>query len=175
MHANTSSRRYASAVMEIALEKKQLEAWRNGLKKLAQVMQEPEIHPILDNPGVPFNLKKQLLEERLGDQGQMVLNLAWLLTARGKTHLAGQIAADYEYLLNQHYGLQPAEVITAVPLDDAEKERLVKYLSDVTGKKVLVSARVDPGIIGGMVARAGDQLIDGSIRSKLANLKRSLI
>lgn len=160
--------------MEIALEKKQLEAWRNGLRKLAQVMQEPEIQLILDNPGVPFNLKKQLLEERLRDQGQMMLNLAWLLTARRKTHLAGQIASDYEDLLNQHYGLQPAEVITAVPLDDAEKERLVKYLSGITGKKVLVSVRVNPSIIGGIVARAGDQIIDGSILSKLANLKRRL-
>jgi len=175
LRTSTSSRRYAEAVIEIALEKQQLEAWRNSLKKLAQVTQAPETHAILENPKVPFTLKQQLLKERLGNQDQMVLNLAWLLAARGKTQLAGQIAADYEDLLNQHYGLQPAEVTTAVSLDDAEKERLVKYLSDATGKKVMVSVRVAPGIIGGIVARAGDQLIDGSIRSKLANLKRSLI
>lgn len=161
--------------MEIALEKRQLESWRNSLRKLARVMQDPEIQHMLDNPRVPFNLKKQLLEEKLGDQGQMVLNLACLLVSRGKTHLADRIAADYEDLLNQHYGLQPAEVVTAVPLDNTEKERLVQYLSEITGKKVLASTSIDPGIIGGIVARAGDRLIDGSIRSRLINLKRSLI
>jgi len=160
--------------MEIALEKQQLEVWRNSLKKLAEVTQEPEAHAIISNPRIPFTIKQQFLKERLKDQNQMVINLAWLLAARGKTHLAGQIATDYEDLLNHHYGLQPAEVTTAVPLEDAEKVKLVKYLSDVTGKKVLVSARIDPDIIGGIIARAGDQLIDGSIRSRLTNLKRSL-
>ncbi|MCX8126605.1 MAG: F0F1 ATP synthase subunit delta [Dehalococcoidia bacterium] len=171
---NTSSRRYARAVMEIALEKRQLEFWRNALQKLAQVMQETETHSVLCNPRVPLPLKKQLLEERLQDQGQMVINLAWLLTTRGKTYLAGQIAADYEDMLNRHYGLQPAEVIAAVPLDDATKEKLDKYLSEVAGKKVLISTKIDPAIIGGVVARIGDQLIDGTVRSALDRLKRTL-
>jgi F-type H+-transporting ATPase subunit delta len=160
--------------MEIALEKRELEAWRARLQALARVTREPETQAILENPRVPLSLKKQLLVEKLEGQNQMVLNLAFLLATRGKTALAPEIADAYEDLLNQHYGLQPAEVTTAVPLDDAEKEKLVKYLSDVTGKKVLVTTRVDPSIIGGLVARAGDQLIDGSIRSRLAELKRSL-
>ncbi len=160
--------------MEIALQKRELEAWRARLQALAQVTRDPETQAILENPRVPLSLKKQLLAEKLEGQNQMVLNLAFLLATRGKTLLAPDIAAAYEDLLNHHYGLQPAEVTTAVPLDEAEKEKLVKYLSDVTGKKVLVTTRVDPGIIGGLVARAGDQLIDGSIRSRLAELKRSL-
>ena len=174
MRETTSGRKYARAVLEIALQRKQLESWRTWLKELARILQEPPVRNLMENPRAAFSLRKQLLEDKLKGQEPMLLNLALLLASRGRTGLAGGIAAAYEDMLNQQYGIQPAEVTAAVPLDEAEKEKLVRYLSGVTGKKVIVSVRVDPAIIGGIVARAGDRLIDGSIRTRLDQLKRSL-
>ena len=86
----------------------------------------------------------------------------------------GDIADEYQRLLNAYRGIDEAEVLTAVPLDDGDKQRLAERLGAVVGKKVIIKAEVDSSLIGGVVARIGGKLIDGSTRSRLEALKKEL-
>ena len=88
--------------------------------------------------------------------------------------MVGDIADEYQRLLDSHRGIEQAEVTTAIPLDDEDKQRLAEYLGAVVGKKVMLKPKVDSGLIGGIVARVGDKLLDGSTRSKLAALREQL-
>jgi F-type H+-transporting ATPase subunit delta len=129
---------------------------------------------LLENPKLPFAVKKDLLEERLGEVNPLALNLACLLMSRGRLRIAGDISQQYNLLLDAHYGIEHAEVVTALPLDDEDKETISHKLGEMTGHKVVIDAQVDPSVIGGFRAKIGDTLIDGSIRNRLESLRKSL-
>jgi F-type H+-transporting ATPase subunit delta len=82
---------------------------------------------------------------------------------------------EYGRLVDEHRGIAHAEVATAVPLEPEEKDKLVRRLGDLVGREIVLTTRVDPAIIGGLVARVGDKLIDGSTKSRLLALRESLI
>jgi len=104
----------------------------------------------------------------------MAMNLALLLVSKSRIALIQGIAGEYDVMLDEYRGVQTAEVITAVPLDDRERTGIKTQLGALTGKKTEIKTEVDPGILGGVVARVGGKLLDGSTRSKLAALKKQL-
>jgi F-type H+-transporting ATPase subunit delta len=174
MPVTTFVKRYAQAVFEIARESNKLEEWRSDLGKIAQLMGDSEFAALVENPKLPTELKAKLAQEKLGKINPMALNLVYLLMAKDRLKYADQIANEYERLLDDHYGITHAEVTTAIPLNDTDKERLSHQLDTIVGKKVSVNLQVDPDILGGFIARIGDSLLDGSIRNKLNELKKSL-
>lgn len=175
MRAVFSGKRYAQAILEIAQEENKLEEWRSSLKKITEMMQDPELMTFLESPKLPFVLKKKLVENRLEDVHLSVLNLAYLLIAKGRLKIAPAIATEYERLLDTHYGIEHATVTTAIPLDDKTKGRVVRSLETLTGYKVIADFEVAPDILGGVIIKIGDKLIDGSFKSKLEALKKSLV
>jgi F-type H+-transporting ATPase subunit delta len=102
------------------------------------------------------------------------MNLLRLLEQRGKATLARAIQIAFQEMLDVRRGIAHAVVTTAVAIDDGERAAIATKLSSLTGKQVDVTSVVDPAIIGGIIARIGDQLVDGSTRSRLAALKRNL-
>ena len=169
------ARRYSQAVFEMALETNELDRWQSDLKRLASLAEDAALVAFLESPKVHFDNKARLLSEQLDDINPLALNLVYLLVARGRLRMIGDIADDYQRLLDSYRGIEPAEVITAFPLDDEAKLKLAEHLSALAGnKKVVLKSEVDPGVIGGIVARIGGKLLDGSTRSKLAALKREL-
>lgn len=169
-----SARRYARAIFELALEKNELDRWRSDLEKVASLGQDATIAAYLENPKVHLDDKARLLSQTLGDINPLVLNLLYLLLARGRLNMLPDVAYEYQRLLDSHRGIERAEVTTAVPLGDEARLKLSRYLSDITGKKVLLEPEVDPGLIGGVVVRVAGKLLDGSTRGKLAALKREI-
>jgi len=174
MPITTSVKRYAQAVFEIALENNKLKEWQSNLKKIAQIVQDAEFTALVENPKLPFESKAKLVQERLGKINTMAINLVYLLMAKGKLKNAGQLAEEYERLLNDHYGIKSAEVTTAIAIDDTERERLGRDLETIMGNKISIKTQIDPDILGGFIARIDDRLIDASIRNKLEMLKRNL-
>ena len=170
----SSGKRYAQADFELAMEKNELESWQVSLGKIAGVAADVKLMALLENPKLPFDVKRDLLEERLGEVNPLALNLACLLMSRGRLRIAGNISQQYALLLDAHYGIEHAEVVTALPLDDVDKERISSRLGEMTGHKVVIDAQVDPSVVGGFRAKVGDMLIDGSIRSRLESLRKSL-
>ena len=169
------ARRYAQAVFEMALEKKELERWQSDLQKMVSAVGDDAFLAAMESPKLKLDDKIRLLSEVLGDISPLALNLVRLLITRAGIGMIGDIAAEYQRLLDSYHGIEPAEVITAVPLDDKDIQKLTENLSALVGKKVVLKSEVDSNVIGGIVARVGGKLLDGSTRSKLAELKRELV
>jgi len=169
------ARRYAQAIFEIALEKKELERWQSDLQKMVNAVGDDVFLAALESPKIKFDDKTRLLTERVRDITPLALNLARLLIARANIGMIGDIADEYQRLLDSYHGIEPAEVITAVLIDEKDIQKLTENLSAMVGKKVVLKSAVDPGVIGGIVARVGGKLLDGSTRSKLIALRRELV
>lgn len=174
MARRAQAKRYAQAIFQIALEKGELDQWQSDLKKIASLEPETVLVRLLESPKVPFGDKLRLLSERLTDINPLALNLAGLLVARGRLGLLGEIVEEYQRLLDSYRGIEPAEVVTAVSLEDEDKRKLEEHLSDIAGKKVIIYPKVDPALVGGIVARFGGKLLDGSTRSRLEALKKEI-
>ncbi len=168
------AKRYARAVFEIARERNVLDKWPADLEQVASLGEDDTIVAFLEDPKFEFSVKVKLLSERLVDIDPLVLNLVYLLLSRGRLGMIGEIADEYQRLLDSYHGIERAEVITAVPLDEEDTLRLGERIGAVVGKKVVVEPEVEPGIIGGFIVKIGGKLWDGSTRSRLEALKREL-
>jgi F-type H+-transporting ATPase subunit delta len=168
------SRRYAQAGFELARDKGELEAWERDLHSLAAALAMPEVLAFVAGPQVPADRKTAFLQRIAGDVTPLLWNLVRLLAAKGRLALLPQIAEAFQELLDEHRGIAHAQVTTAVALGDDERSALSRRLSELTGKQVQLQVREDPELLGGLVARIGDRLIDGSTRTKLIALKRRL-
>ena len=169
-----AARRYAEAAFQIAREQKSEERWSRGLELMAALFSDPQAQAIMADARIALAEKLGLTERTLADADPLVLNLTRLLVQRGRTSLGPEIAQAFQELLDEQMGIAHALVTTAVPLSDDERKAVAEKLGEITGKQVAVETRVDESIIGGLVARIGDRLIDGSTRSKLQALKRQL-
>jgi len=169
-----NARRYARAVFDIALEENGLERWRSDFNGIVTAVAEGAFLSVLVSPRIHFDEKARLLEARLKGVNLLALNLVKLLVARGGVNMLDEIAEEYSHLVDDYHGIQTAAVVTAVPLDNKDKEKLAAELGAIVDKKVQLESSVDPAIIGGVIARVGGRLLDGSTRSKLMALKKDL-
>lgn len=172
--ARASARRHAQAVFQIALENNQIEEWRSELRALAGAFADRDLVALLENPKVKLDDKIGLINRCLPGASQLALNLAYLLVVRGRLGIVEELVTEYEKLADAHLGVEHAEITTAVPLDEENKEKVTQGLSSIMGTKIVLSTRTNPGVVGGFVARIGDRVIDGSLRHRLEELKQSL-
>ena len=142
---------------------------------MAELSGNEGLMALLHSPRFPFDDKEDLLRKHLEEIHPLASNLALLLVGKDSFRLCGDIFQQYNDLLDAHRGVERANVIAAIPVSDEDKETLSSRLGKVVDRKVAIDARVDASLIGGFIARMGDMLIDGSIRQRLENLKRSLI
>ena len=110
----------------------------------------------------------------LGGVNPMVRNMVSLLVARGLVDAIPDACEEYAQLLDRQEGRQRVEVTTAVPLEPPEVERITGFISGLIGREVVVTARVDEEILGGLVIQIGDRLLDGSARARLDGLRERL-
>lgn len=171
----TSARRYAEAVFELASETNTLDGWSADLRAVADFVSERDVAGILNSGRVPHDEKMRLLDAGIRQSvGPLTMNLIGMLGQRGKLGIAREIQVAFQEMLDERRGVAHAVVTTAVPLSTDDQGTVAAKLSSLTGKTVDVTSVVDPAIIGGIIARIGDQLIDGSTRTRLVALKRSL-
>jgi F-type H+-transporting ATPase subunit delta len=172
--ATTVARRYAQAVFEIARETQAFDAWERDLDILNAVMTDSVTSSYLRSPKTPAADKQALLDKALENASPEAKRLSSMLLERRRLASVPEIYEKYQSLLLEEKGIVIADVTTAVPLDDAGEKMIQKQLSELVGKDVEVRTQVDPAIIGGMVARIGDNLIDGSVSSQLRRLHERL-
>ena len=168
-------RRYAEAVFDLASSEGTQEIWQSALEVLASSAGDSESRAYFENPAVSDQDKIDALTRILPDgAGDEARNLARLLIRRNRFDALPSILEAYEELSLQARGIAVADVTTAVELSESERQQVSEQLARIFGSEVEVRARVDEGIIGGLVARIGDQLIDGSVRTQLRELRSSL-
>lgn len=175
MAGEVAARRHAQAVFEIAMEQDQLDKWRSDLDLMSAVFADSELLPVLENPKIRFEDKATAVAQSLSGVSDFALNLAKLLILRRRAKLMPQIAEQYARLVDRRTGIDHAEVTTASPIDSATEESFKQHLSQITGNKIVLTVKTDPDIIGGFIARVGDKVIDGSVRSQLQSLKQSIV
>ncbi len=169
--------RRAQEVFKAALEKRELNRWQSDLRRIASLAKDATLLALLENLEVRFDDKAKVLSERLGDVNPEALKLVSELVAKGRLAEIGEIADEYQRLLDNYRGIEGAEVAevtTAIPLNDEDRLRLAQRITSLVGKPVVLTPKVDSSLIGGIIIRVGDKLIDGSIRSKLEALKREM-
>jgi len=172
--AEPKARRYAQAVFEIALEQDALDQWSGDLARLEAVAADAAFEAFLEAPGVALGRKLEAIGETLKDAAPLARNLLGLLAERRQVRLVRAIRAEFAGLADEHEGIARAEVVTAVPLDDARRGRVEALLGELVGLRAVVTERVDPAILGGLVAYVGDLMMDGSVRTRLRTLGETL-
>ena len=176
MPRRASAKRYAQAAFQIALERGELDGWLDDLGALSGVLEDRELSGMLDSPQVPAARKLDAVSRVMKDTaGPLANNLVALLATRGLVHILRDVADEYAHLLDVHNGIERAEVVSAVLLDDAQSARVAEILRGIVGRDIRLSSIVDPTILGGLVARVGDRVLDGSARGKLQAMHRSIV
>lgn len=177
MPSRNYARRYAQTFFGIARESNDLVTWQSGLRKLAGIVRDEALSSMLEDQSVSNEAKTATLTERLGEPDPLAVKLVLMLAAKGRLATVEDIADEYQRLMDGYHGIEGteiAEITTAIPLDNDYKLQLAKKITAIAGRPVALKAKVDPELVGGIVIRLGDKLIDGSIRSKLDALRRNL-
>jgi F-type H+-transporting ATPase subunit delta len=162
-------RGYAEAMFSVAEAEDALEPVEDELFRFARALErEQGLRDALADPALPAERKRAVLEEILGRRANPVtVNLLGFLVEQGRARDLPAIVDELVALAAERRQAAVAEVRTAVPLDAEHRERLAEALGKATGKKVELKVVVDPSVVGGVVARVGDQVIDGTVRRRL--------
>ena len=177
MLSGSIARRYAKALLAIGIEKSQFDAFGPELVAFAELLGNSELRDTLHNPSHPLSRRKAILVailEKLSFS-EPVRNLLLLLLDRNRTEFIPSIARECRALCDEHAGRVRAKVVSAQPLDSAALTRLVSALESKTGKKVLLEQSADPELIAGMVTQVGSLIYDGSLRTRLQQLREALL
>ncbi len=173
MADHQAAKRYAQAAFAIATDANSVPQWRSELEDVASVLAESGLAPALADTKTPLDRRLALIDRTL-DLSPLAMNFARLLVAKGRSGDARAVAEAFARLADEHDGVAHANVTTAVELSPDQVDAIAARLSQSLGKQVRARAVVDPSIIGGVVVRVGDKLVDGSIRTRLKRLRKEL-
>lgn len=168
--------KYATAIFEIAKDEKNLDGYDTDLGKVrAEVFAIPEAVKFFQNPLVPQQAKKDLLRRAFDKEiSETVMNFLMLLVDKKRIGVFNEIYDIFTSLKNKEQGILIADVTTAFPLTKKQQDALIKKLTTLTGRKIKVRPHKDESILGGLVLKIGDKLIDGSAAGRLRALQTAM-
>lgn len=169
--------RYAAALADVAIEQNQADAIKAGLGSFVQVFFESEdLRNFLETPGLDPQTKRRAIE-KIAERMYLpaaVRNFLWVIVDHRRTEMLREIEAAFHDELNARLGIAEAEVVSARPLSDFEKQEMLAALEHRTGKKIEAQFREDKNLLGGAVVRVGSTVYDGSVREQLSRLREQL-
>lgn len=169
-------RRYAEAIFEIAREHNTIDRTLDDVQGIASLFSKRKLAYLLNEPKIPAQRKENAIRQALASKVLPTsLNLALLVVQRELVEAMPNIARELAQLVLNYKNQAVAEVTTAAPMDEQQLKQVTQALEHMTGKTILMQTKVQPEILGGVIARVGDQIIDGSIRHRLAALKQQLL
>lgn len=167
---------YANGIFELAKAEGQLERVEDELFSIAQAMDgSAELRSALTDPQVPVEKKQSILDDLIGGRASsLTVGLVDFIVGQGRASEFPSIARAFVEAAARSRDRAVAEIRSAVPLDDDTVERLAEALGRATGKNVEPKVVVDPSVIGGLIARVGDTVIDGSIVRRVESLRQAI-
>ncbi len=179
MIGNIIARRYARALFALGEKQgeKELKAYGQDLAKIVSVLEgAPELVRIFKNPIFNMDEKKKILKQLFTKikPGTVVSNFCFLLADKARLDYIPEIAIYYAKLLDEHQGIVRGEIVTAIKLADNIKKEIVEKLEKQSGLKVVLDYNVDENILGGLMLKVGDKVLDASIRAQLQILKENI-
>ena len=173
----TVARRYAKALLIIGKEDGQAETYRDELDGFAKLMaKEKELEQAITNPLYAASGRKKVLETIVDKVGisKIVASFLLLLFDKGRFDFLNDINEFYQKLADELKGVLQASLVSASELSSETVEKIRTTLSKRTGRDIILQVEQDPSLIGGIVSRIGDLVLDGSIKSQLLNMRESL-
>jgi F-type H+-transporting ATPase subunit delta len=172
--ASGSAKRYVQAVVELAREGGSFDAWQRDLGVLRSAVSDAGVRAFLENPSIQASDKIRALDAVLTGVQPEARNLARMLVQRRRTGIIPDLADLFDEAVLSEKGIALVDVTTAEPLDDTGQALVRDHLARLLGKDIELRLHQDPSIIGGVVARVGDQVIDGSVVNQLRRLRARL-
>jgi len=171
----TLARPYAKAAFECARADNALDQWSSSLAVVASVVQQPAVEELLDSPTLTSEQKATALFDLCGDElDKKAKNFVAVMAENKRLALLKEVQQLFEDFKSQQEKFADITVSTAFELDSAVEKSLAEKLSKTLASEVSLSAEVDKTLIGGVVIRAGDTVIDGSVRGRLAKLAETI-
>jgi len=173
----TIARNYAAALFELGERLGQTERFADLLAGLSTaILTEPSIRVAIESPRVPKAVKQRFLERALHDYAPVqFLRFLGAVIKRSRQSLLPLINNEFAVFVDEKFNRVRAGVTLAREPDAALQEAVRARLSEVTGKEVIPKFRTDPAILGGLILRIGDRIIDGSLRRQMMTLRRQLL
>jgi len=166
---------YARSLFEVAMEQDKLDKVRDELGEFADALNESrELQVFLFSPYFSTAEKTDGLDRAISGADETVVNFLKLLIQKHRTPLIFRVRAELEQLWEQENRLLPVTVTSAIELDKKTVKQIGDRISEQTDRKVELSSRVDPDILGGIVLRVGNSVLDASIRNRLENLRKQV-
>jgi F-type H+-transporting ATPase subunit delta len=177
MSSAIAGRRYAVALLDVAVEGNFLERVTEDLQKIQEVLgTSHELVVALKSPLINVDLKSRILEEIFKSEiDAKTMIFIKLLAHKKRANLLADVIAEFNALIDERNGVINADVKSAVKLSEEQAKELVNGLSSRTGKKIRARMSLDESLIGGVTVKIGDTILDGSISHQLQMLKNSLV
>jgi F-type H+-transporting ATPase subunit delta len=172
------AQRYASALVDVALENKQADRVKEELAGFATMVREsPELHAFLSNPSIARASKHAAIEQLVARMGasRTLRNYLFVIVDQRRAGMLPEIEQAFSALLDARQGVMQATVTSAADLTEGERAELDAALEKLTGKIVQAQFNTDPALIGGAVVKIGSTIYDGSVRAQLDRLRARMI
>jgi F-type H+-transporting ATPase subunit delta len=171
------AKRYAKALFAIGKDDGKYEDYNDALQGVAGLFtSNPEVEDALTNPLYPLDTREKVMVSIIESTGadKITGNFLNLLVQKKRAEILPEIAEQFKIMVDEDKNISHGTVVSAIELDSELQGKVQATLEKLTGKKVELTASVDPSIIGGIIAKVGDLVLDGSIRTQLASLKDSI-
>jgi F-type H+-transporting ATPase subunit delta len=170
------ARTYAKALFDAAKEHGRLDEVREELQEFVAALRDvPELQAFLRNPQLDPPAKAEALSAVLEGADELVRNFFHLIALKGRAPLVEEIVGEYEELIAAEEEILKVELTTAYELSDQEATSIVEQIEKASGRRVEAMRSVDPGLVGGLVLKAGSLEVDSSVRGRLDRLRHELI
>jgi F-type H+-transporting ATPase subunit delta len=171
------AKRYAKALFAVGKEENALDEYATSLKEFATMLADnPELDDALSNPMYPLDAREGVMAEvvKAADLSTIMGNFLNLIVQKRRADVLCDIAEMFQILVDEENNIAQGTVVSATELSAEMQAKVQETLEKITGKQVTLTTQVDESIIGGMIAKVGDLVMDGSIKTQLEELKESI-
>jgi F-type H+-transporting ATPase subunit delta len=171
------AKRYAKALFQVGKEENVLDDFNKTLSEMAELyVQMPEVVDGLTNPLYPQDVREKVMEHLVGamQASALMVNFLNLVVQKKRADVLPDIAMVFQALVDDERNMCQGTVISAIEISSDLNAKIKATLEKITGKQVVVNNEVDPAIIGGIIAKVGDLVLDGSIKTQLKGLEESI-
>lgn len=166
---------YASALFALALEEKMLEEVKSDVETLSNALKEnPNYISLLDTPALSKEERLSLIDEAFSSLCDCVRNLLKILCEKHLVYTVAELCSSFISLYDEHSGIERVEAVSAVALTPLQSEAIIKKLTGMTQKKIILTNTVKPEILGGIILRYSGIQLDGSVKARLDSFSESL-
>ena len=177
MRQTILAKRYAKAIFAVGQEEGKSESFRETLNVLGNFLEEyPEAMDALTKLLYPMELKEKVMAQLISElqADQLMANFLNLVVQKKRADILPEIATEFQLLVDADQNISRGTVISAIEISGDLQTKVQSTLENITGNKVILTSEIDPSIIGGIIAKVGDLVMDGSIKTQLAGLNESI-